>query len=136
MEEQSFLFWAFLIFAGFTAIIGSYIVIWGFVLNAPDIPAGTNTVYTTNRSNVDSYMNTTAVWINGTFETRYSTPADIPDCEYLTGGYRGAAQQGLKEGTMLGYMICKDNTPYHYEMILHNPITHETYWVKREGGEV
>ena len=65
-------------------------------------------------------------------EVQYNDPTEIPDCEYLTGSYVIGAKQ--IKGSTLGYMICAGNKPYHYEMILENTTSKETYWVKKDGG--
>lgn len=83
----------------------------------------------------DKLFTPTAPDGNNTVETRYKTPSEIPDCEYLSGKYM-FGMQGSTEGMMLGYMVCEGEKPYHYEMILNNVTTRESYWVKREGGSI
>ena len=87
------------------------------------------------KQDMDKLFTPSTPLVNDTFETRYEKPSDIPDCKYLSGKYM-FGMQGSTEDMMLGYMICEGEKPYHYEMILNNVTTRESYWVKREGGSV
>jgi hypothetical protein len=83
-----------------------------------------------NRETPFNFTNTP----NTLLETRFNDPSEIPDCEYLTGSY-GLAKFP-KEGDLVGRMYCQENKTYHYEMIINNTTTHDTYWVKRDGGYI